>query len=161
MSKIYMGELLLTEDGKRELNAKSMVKDPSTQDTQIDSIFYEKVGLNFGRELFTKKVFPLFAKVGPTYWNNSFIDAAAGIVEDPEWGLVDDVDYLQKCLYDFMNDPNFEESVQKIKNCAELNQSISEGIRQQAIYYGALAKENLMVHFMGNKAKQIIKSNRK
>ena len=100
MSRVYEGKLLCAKGGQREFSAKSMGVIPSLQKVPIENIYYEKITANLGRELFTKKFFPIISVFESQYGrkfyeNNSIVDAAVVIQSDEEWGLMDDKDYLE------------------------------------------------------------------
>lgn len=170
MSRIYEGDLLCAEGGSRAFTAKSMGVVPNLQNLPIGKIYYEKVAPNLGRELFTKKVFPVISvledkKGQKHYENNSIVDAAVVIQSDEEWGLIDDKDYLRDCLQDLMNDPQYECYLDLIHKACHLNQPLSEAIRERALCFGNLVKERVQaemdVNTMGYFAKKMIKGRRK
>lgn len=171
MSRVYEGQLLYVKSGERKFTTKSTSLLPGTQDAMFLDVYYEKVTPHLGRELFTQEVFPILSAFGTDknnkqwYRNNSIVDAAAVIVEDKEWGLVDDKDELKKRLEDFMYDPDYRRNVEFIRSFARYNQPLSEAIRKCFTRFGTQIKEGVKaeidVNTMGSFAKKMVKSHRK
>ena len=166
MSRVYEGKLLCAKGGQREFSAKSMGVIPSLQKVPIENIYYEKITANLGRELFTKKFFPIISVFESQYGrkfyeNNSIVDAAVVIQSDEEWGLMDDKDYLESCLENLMDDPQYASYLNLLQKAGSLNQPLSEALLNRAIYFKEQVQGGVQVNTMGSFAKKMIKSRRK